>query len=678
MHWGGAGSPVAMAEDTEWAGFVENATYHREGTGLSKMRNTVQLEMGKPIGDVGAFRRVFIGGTFRGTYDAVYDLNDDEFGDNAGGAVRLQSLADGFDSDPGTGDTAWGDGINLGSSIINTGINGPLVGAGPGGINLPNFSNNDGLSPGTAFNHNNPNAARYNPNTGLKPLGGELHAANGGVVLGVPVRPCDEDDRGCIDDYLDYDSEELKSPEFNDRWDFIRELYLDAILPQDDGTEWAFRVGKQQVVWGRTDLFRVLDVLNPVDYSRHNIYDELEDIRIPMWMLTAEKRWGPTETFGDLNFQVVWNFDKFRPNNLGQGGSPYAILQAGDFFRAMNNCWDNGCTVANFAGGAIATDFPRHTIGIREADLPGWSLDNTQLGLKLEGTYEGVGFSLNALHYRSQLPVLRGGIPARNPFVPNLGNRAVERAAFGESFGTEMPRDYLIAFDIHFPRVNLLGGSLDIYADSIKSVFRVEAAVTSGEEFANSLERRLYSESDVARWVVGWDRPTFIPFLNKRRAFLLSAQLFGQHLLDHERKTVNGIDVGMPDHEDNYIMTFLLKGWYEADTISPQLIIAHDFEGQATTVSPSVDWLIDNHWRLVVAANIKYAQEVPDFDDCRACNPFPGFTDLAGVNAFGPMPAGALPLRNLAGQEPLGRFLSGPLGMADDEDEIQVTLRYRF
>jgi hypothetical protein len=24
-------------------------------------------------------------------------------------------------------------------------------------------------------------------------------------------------------------------------------------------------------VWGRTDLFRVLDVLNPVDYSRNNI-----------------------------------------------------------------------------------------------------------------------------------------------------------------------------------------------------------------------------------------------------------------------------------------------------------------------------------------------------------------------------------------------------------------------
>ena len=62
----------------------------------------------------------------------------------------------------------------------------------------------------------------------------------------------------------------------------IWELYGDLNL----GSLW-LRIGKQQIVWGRTDLFRVLDVLNPVDYSRNNIYDELEDIRIPMWMFTG-------------------------------------------------------------------------------------------------------------------------------------------------------------------------------------------------------------------------------------------------------------------------------------------------------------------------------------------------------------------------------------------------------
>ena len=145
-----------------------------------------------------------------------------------------------------------------------------------------------------------------NPNSGLALLGSELHGQEGGVVLAYPTAPCDVYSRGCIDGYLDYTTDDLRFPEFNDHLDFIRELYIDAAIPLGDGgTELGLRIGKQQVVWGRTDLFRVLDVLNPVDYSRQNIYDELEDIRIPQWMLNAETRFGAVGPFSDLNFACL-------------------------------------------------------------------------------------------------------------------------------------------------------------------------------------------------------------------------------------------------------------------------------------------------------------------------------------------------------------------------------------
>ena len=73
-----------------------------------------------------------------------------------------------------------------------------------------------------------------NPNDGLEVLGEHLHDPDGGVTFGVPVRPCDKDSRGCIDDYMDADLNELRFPEFNDRWDFIRELYLDADIDLKD------------------------------------------------------------------------------------------------------------------------------------------------------------------------------------------------------------------------------------------------------------------------------------------------------------------------------------------------------------------------------------------------------------------------------------------------------------
>ena len=602
-----SGTQARADDSTEIHGFVENATHAREDQGVVKLRNTAQLEGVRRFGRVGIFRDVSFAGIFRATYDGVYDAHSNRWGSGAGEAIMLES----------------------------------------GGGFVPHADT-------SAFG-----------NTGLRVLGDPLHAQNGGVAMGVPVRPCDIDPRGCITGYGDKTRNELRFPEFNERFDAIREAYFNATIPGKGDDELLIRLGRQQVVWGRTDLFRVLDVVNPVDYSRHNIYDELEDIRIPMWILNADYRMGPTSIFQDLNFSLMWNFDKFRPNDLGQGGQPYAILDTGNFFRGMNNCWHNGCTIANLAPidptdpntAYAAVNFGPNQIGIRRANLPNWSLANTQIGGKVEGVYKGVGFSLNALYYRSQFPSLRGGIPADNPFTPT-----VESQAFG----------HLIAFDIDFPRIFLIGGSADFYVDSIESVFRVEVANSHGEEFANTIRERLFSESDVIRWVVGWDRPTFIRPLNRRRAFLFSAQLFGQHILDHEiERVTDGFGVsrkrGMPDWENNVTGTLLIQGGYFADRVTPQLILAHDYRAKATVWAPSVDWLVTDNWRVRLVANFKTGHGARRFDDCRSCDPF----DIAP-------PVGVTDSIGLASQEPLGKFRSGPIGMAQKEDEIQLTVRYRF
>ena len=600
---GGSGlalTPLASAlaeEETRVTGFYENATHMRDSVGLSKFRNTVQVNADRKLEDRGAFSNIKFHGTFRGSYDGVYDLNSSEYGSGAGGAIQLENIAGG-----------------------NTVPHG-------GGLKLP-----------YTFD------AANNPNEGMIVLGENLHKTRGGVGFGVPVRPCDKDSRGCINGYLDADSNELRYAEFNDRLDFIRELYMDFDhgLPNGDKVSW--RVGKQQVIWGRTDLFRVLDVINPVDYSRNNIYDELEDIRIPMWIAKADWRMGAGEIFDDLNLSAVWNFDKFRPHNLGQCGTPNAILDASCFFRGMNNLWENGGTVSNFAFGDTATDFGPGQIGIRKAHMPAWSLSNTQLGLKLEGVYGDLGFSLNALTYRSQLPSLRGGVPGQQGFT-----------------GEVAPWPSLIAFDIHFPRVNLVGGSMDYYSQGLDTVFRFEVAHTSGEEFANTLQSRLFSESDVTRYVIGADKNIFIPFLNSGRAFLFSGQLFGQHIHEHQEERRALGKVGMPDWEQNWIGTLLVKGWWMNDRLSPQLLAAHDFKAQATAIAPSVEYLFSDNLRIIAGANVKVGRGAREFDDCRSCNPWDPFTSAGQPEGY---------TLGLGGYEPLGRFRAGPIGMAQKEDIV--------
>ena len=76
----GLSGPLALAQDEDWdmAGFVENATFYRDGPGLSKSRNTAQFEFSKDMGNKMGMSNFRVSGTLRATYDAVYNLNDDE------------------------------------------------------------------------------------------------------------------------------------------------------------------------------------------------------------------------------------------------------------------------------------------------------------------------------------------------------------------------------------------------------------------------------------------------------------------------------------------------------------------------------------------------------------------------------------------------------------------------
>jgi len=76
--------------------------------------------------------------------------------------------------------------------------------------------------------------------------------------------------------------------------DALREAYVDT--QQGD---WAIRAGKQQVVWGTADGMKLLDLINPTDYSEM-AQNQMEDSRIPVWMVNAE-----TTNADGSEFQVV-------------------------------------------------------------------------------------------------------------------------------------------------------------------------------------------------------------------------------------------------------------------------------------------------------------------------------------------------------------------------------------
>jgi hypothetical protein len=84
------------------------------------------------------------------------------------------------------------------------------------------------------------------------------------------------------------------SNESDTQRDFLREAYVDAELK-----DVSMRIGKQQVVWGTADGMKLLDAINPTDYTEM-AQNQMEDSRIPVWMINAE-----TDLANGGNFQLV-------------------------------------------------------------------------------------------------------------------------------------------------------------------------------------------------------------------------------------------------------------------------------------------------------------------------------------------------------------------------------------
>jgi len=100
----------------------------------------------------------------------------------------------------------------------------------------------------------------------------------------------------------------------------LMELYMD--LEMFDSRLW-LRVGKQNIVWGKTELFRTTDQFNPQDIGLSSL-PSLEDSRIPLWSLRAVYSLYDVGPLQDVRLEAALNFDDFEPVDLGRCAEPYA------------------------------------------------------------------------------------------------------------------------------------------------------------------------------------------------------------------------------------------------------------------------------------------------------------------------------------------------------------------
>lgn len=235
----------------------------------------------------------------------------------------------------------------------------------------------------------------------------------------------------CVDLNVDNLDVATGNTDSNGRFYPFREMYVDGIIG-----DWWIRVGKQQIVWGKTDFFRLQDLINPVDFGQHFFFDSFEDIRIPQWMASIQYKAGSIGPLTDNAFQVVWNFDEFQPIGLGNPSHFWAHPFSKDTstFAIFNTYFSvEPCVDANTAAGGNANGLntngtvfatsdtcgslgpndPRlpsgfgQPVGLSHSERPDWDIENTEAGFRWEFRVSDFRVALSHWYGWGDIPVFK-------------------------------------------------------------------------------------------------------------------------------------------------------------------------------------------------------------------------------------------------------------------------------
>lgn len=430
----------------------------------------------------------------------------------------------------------------------------------------------------------------------------------------------------------------------------LREAYIDLKLR---GVPLQIRAGRQQIVWGETDNFRMLDRANPLDLTWH-FQQEIpapafgwDEIRRPLWMIKFLYDFGNIGPISQSFLEWYWNPGDWEPAKQTFLPRPWGLR----FYDPLTNPYDG----AFFFGQCVQNGAPADLVvkgGPRRGQsacnrLIGGSklfgrgdynrdpMENSQVGVRFHGiSPQGLEFTLNYFYQRFAGDDGTNYAPL-SALIDNPENRI--RAARLYSRGV-FPAEAIN------PYVHTIGASAN-YSDEAytQAVFRFETVYDMGVPFFDVSKVSVVStpalpgvtKKDMWKGMIAFDRPTWIRFLNKKSTVFLTGQFFWHYLVDNpgceaqtianlpaqQRKQsgeclVGGLDlpsgirnssVAFRDKIRDWetLATFAMFTFYRGGSIIPTLGIAVDTTNQ-WNMEPfwAVDWVIRDD--LVVNLGQRY------------------------------------------------------------------------
>jgi hypothetical protein len=341
----------------------------------------------------------------------------------------------------------------------------------------------------------------------------------------------------------------------------IREVYADIKLRH---IPLSLRIGRQQVVWGESDFFRMLDRVNPLDVSWHGAFEvpppsfSWDEIRRPLFMVKGLYDLGGSKWLNQMFLEGFWNPGDWYPVKVSFLPRPWGIR----LLDPLTNPWDGAYVVGpcQTAPTGRCDRLMNGTKLLKQGDYERWNpLENSQMGVRFHAnTPQGINFTLNYLWQRWSGDDGTDFAPVKGLRVFNVDDVANDPATLKSRNLIEqgiLPVEYIA------PYINTFGLSANYSDDTLtQTVYRVETVLDMGipmfdrgklttlDDFFPGV-----TEKNMWKGMVGFDRSTWIRFINKKSSFFLTGQFFWHHVINN------------PDCPDNLgdpkaLQSFIRKG----------------------------------------------------------------------------------------------------------------------
>lgn len=345
----------------------------------------------------------------------------------------------------------------------------------------------------------------------------------------------------------------------------LREAYVDlrfADIPL------SLRLGRQQVIWGEADYFRLMDFWNPIDIRWHLQQEQSwDEIRVPLWLMKAVWEFGEVGGMRDVYTELVYNPGDYRPGIVTDFLPRPWALPFPDPLRAGQVQYD---PVTRFT---LAPQFDLQGTSVQRGDFHRNPMDASEVGARIHATLpKGIEVTFNYLYGRGR------AVGAASPFavriqsidvpkIPGLGAVPIGNYRVDASDPTSVVPAYpidVVAEVVH-PYMHIFGFTAKYFDDRwTQSSFRLETTYVMGAPFQTiEANKRVavtfqgkavppgflfdlgqaplgYTERDQWSGLLGFDRATWIPALNKESAWFLSGQFFWTYTLGSDIDMLRG------------------------------------------------------------------------------------------------------------------------------------------